>query len=91
MAITAASSTIAVVTVGLAIYAEGQRRVAVEQRDLAESSLDFLVGTFEIANPATENPRTITALTILDRASRTAGAGVPRTTRRGGAAIARHG
>jgi tetratricopeptide (TPR) repeat protein len=74
MVVTAASSTIAVVTVGLAVYAEGQRRVAVEQRDLAESSLDFLVRTFEIANPATENPRTITALTILDRASRTAGA-----------------
>ena len=32
----------------------------------------FLVGTFEVANPATENPRTITALTILDRASRRA-------------------
>ncbi|WP_228242594.1 toll/interleukin-1 receptor domain-containing protein [Porphyrobacter sp. GA68] len=74
MAVTAASSTIALVTIGLAIYAEGQRRVAVEQRDLAESSLDFLVRTFEIANPATENPRTITALTILDRASSTAGA-----------------
>ncbi len=65
----AASSAVAVMTIGLAIYAEGQRRVAVAQRDLAESSLDFLVGTFEVANPATENPRTITALTILDRAS----------------------
>lgn len=65
----AASSSVAVLTIGLAIFAEGQRRVAVAQRDLAESSLEFLVGTFEVANPATENPRTITALTILGRAS----------------------
>jgi tetratricopeptide (TPR) repeat protein len=69
MWITAASLVVAAVTVGLAIYAEGQRRVAVRQRELADKSLDFLIGTFQIANPATENPRTITALTILDRAS----------------------
>jgi tetratricopeptide (TPR) repeat protein len=68
----AAATSVAVVTIGLAIYAEFQRRVAVEQRELADRSLEFLVGTFEIANPATENPRTITALTILDRASRQA-------------------
>ncbi len=66
---TAAASMVALFTLGLAVYAEGQRRVAVEQRDLAESSLEFLIGTFEVANPATENPRTITALTFLDRAS----------------------
>lgn len=65
----AASTAVAVLTIGLAIYAEGQRRIAVAQRDMAESSLEFLVGTFEVANPATENPRTITALTILGRAS----------------------
>lgn len=65
----AASTAVAVLTIGLAIYAEGQRRIAVAQRDMAESSLEFLVGTFEVANPATENPRTITALTILRRAS----------------------
>ena len=67
-----ASSTIAIVTIGLAIYAETQRRAAVEQREMAQSSLDFLIGTFEVANPAKENPRTITALTILDRASKRA-------------------
>ena len=72
MWITAASLAVASVTVGLAIYAEGQRRVAVRQQKLADKSLAFLIGTFEIANPATENPRTITALTILDRASRKA-------------------
>ncbi|MBX7526033.1 tetratricopeptide repeat protein [Qipengyuania vesicularis] len=65
----AASTAVAVVTLGLAIYANEQRRIAVEERDLAESSLEFLTGTFEVANPATENPRTITALTVLDRAS----------------------
>lgn len=69
MYVSAASSAVAVLTIGLAIFAESQRRIAVAQRDLAESSLDFLVGTFEVANPATENPRTITALTILKRAS----------------------
>lgn len=68
----AASTAVAVLTIGLAIYAESQRRIAVAQRDLAESSLSFLIDTFEIANPATENPRTITALTILDRASQRA-------------------
>lgn len=63
------SSAVTLLTLGLAIYAEGQRQVAVAQRDLAENSLAFLTETFEIANPATENPRTITALAILDRAS----------------------
>lgn len=72
-AVTIASLAIAVLTIGLAIYAESQRRVAVRQRQLADKSLDFLVGTFSIANPATENPRTITALTILDRVSKRAG------------------
>lgn len=65
-----ASLTIALITIGLAIYAESQRRVAERQRRLADRSLAFLVDTFSIANPATENPRTITALTILGRASR---------------------
>jgi len=72
MIVTGASLTVAVVTIGLAIYAEAQRREAVRQRQLADRSLEFLVGTFAIANPATENPRTITALTVLDRASKRA-------------------
>jgi len=71
--ITAVSLSIAIVTIGLAIYAEAQRRVAEAQRRLADKSLEFLVNTFAIANPATENPRTITALTILDRVSKRAG------------------
>ncbi|WP_445192270.1 toll/interleukin-1 receptor domain-containing protein [Sphingomonas sp. Tas61C01] len=70
--ITTVAVAVAVFTVGLAIYAEGQRRVAEQQRRLADRSLDFLIGTFNIANPATENPRTITALTVLTRASRSA-------------------
>lgn len=63
-----------VVTSGLAVYAETQRRAATEQRAIAErerdtvsAALDYLVSIFEIANPATENPKTITALTILER------------------------
>lgn len=66
------STAIALVTIGLAIYAESQRRIAERQRRLTDRSLEFLIGTFAIANPATENPRTITALTILDRASKSA-------------------
>ncbi|WP_051272919.1 toll/interleukin-1 receptor domain-containing protein [Sphingomonas phyllosphaerae] len=72
IAVALVSSAIAVVTIGLAVYAEAQRRVAERQQRLADRSLQFLIGTFEIANPATENPRTITALTILQRASRRA-------------------
>jgi len=73
LAVTLASLSVAVLTIGLALYAEGQRRTAERQRRLADRSLEFLIGTFEVANPATENPRTITALTVLERASRRAG------------------
>ncbi|MEM8773242.1 MAG: TIR domain-containing protein, partial [Pseudomonadota bacterium] len=59
---------------GLAIYATFQRDAAIEQRAIAErerdtanASLDFLISIFEVANPETENPKNITALTILDR------------------------
>ncbi len=59
---------------GLAIYAfqqeaiaEQQRAIAEKERDTAAASLEYLVSIFEIANPATENPKTITALTILER------------------------
>ena len=72
MWITGVSLAIMVLTIGLAIYAESQRRIAVRQQQLADRSLEFLIGTFAIANPATDNPRTITALTILNRASRRA-------------------
>lgn len=73
-AITATSVLIAVMTISLAIYAETQRQVAEAQRRLADKSLTFLIDTFAIANPATENPRTITAINILERASRRASA-----------------
>ncbi|NOX94261.1 MAG: toll/interleukin-1 receptor domain-containing protein [Alphaproteobacteria bacterium] len=49
------------------IEANKQRVIAEHERDTATASLDFLVNIFEIANPATENPKTITALTILER------------------------
>ena len=72
--VTAASLAVALVTLGLAFYANNQRIAANEQRviaererDTARASLDYLVNIFEIANPATENPKTITALTILER------------------------
>jgi tetratricopeptide (TPR) repeat protein len=63
-------------TTGLAVYANQQRLVAVEQRRIAEkesaaarAATDYLIGTFELTNPATENPRTVSLLTILDRAA----------------------
>lgn len=65
-----------VAALGLAFYANTQRLAAIEQRRIAETetaasraAADFLVGTFAIANPTTENPRTITALTILGRSA----------------------
>lgn len=68
--------TIAAITMLLALYAVHQRNEARRQRSLAEAqrrtaeaSLDFLIGTFQIANPATENPRTISAVTLLQRVS----------------------
>ncbi len=77
LAITGGSLAIALVTIGLAIYANIQRAEAVRQQLVATRSLDFLIGTFEIANPATENPRSITALTILERASKRAAVELP--------------
>ena len=63
-------------TSGLAFYANQQRVLAVQQRQIAEkeaaaarAATDYLIGTFELTNPATENPRTVSLLTILDRAA----------------------
>ncbi len=47
--------------------AETQRALAEAQSDNATAALDFLVSIFDIADPATENPDTITAMTILRR------------------------
>jgi tetratricopeptide (TPR) repeat protein len=55
-------------TGGLAVYANERRIEAEHETAAARAAADFLVGTFSLANPATDNPRTITALTILDRA-----------------------
>jgi tetratricopeptide (TPR) repeat protein len=64
------------VTGGLAFYANSLRIEANQQRAIAQheaaaarAASDYLVGTFELSNPATENPRTITALTILGRSA----------------------
>lgn len=65
-----------VVTGGLAFYANSlrieanaQRAIAQHEAAAARAAADYLVGTFELSNPATENPRTITALTILGRSA----------------------
>ncbi|HEY3948786.1 toll/interleukin-1 receptor domain-containing protein [Phenylobacterium sp.] len=68
-----------VVTGGLAFYANSLRIEANNQRTIAQheaaaarAASDYLVGTFELSNPAVENPRTITAMTILDRSAQRA-------------------
>lgn len=65
-----------VLTGALAFYANAARIEANTQREIAQreataarTASDYLVGTFELSNPATENPRTITALTILGRSA----------------------
>jgi tetratricopeptide (TPR) repeat protein len=61
---------------GLALYANARRIEANQQRQIAEresatarATSDYLVETFTISNPATENPRTITAVTMLARSA----------------------
>lgn len=63
-------------TSGLAAYAYLQRNEAVRQRAIAEresetarATADYLIGTFQLVNPATENPRTISAFEILSRSA----------------------
>ena len=75
-AVTAGATCGMVITGGLAFYANERRIEANEQRVIAQreaaaarAASDYLVGTFELSNPATENPRTITALTILGRSA----------------------
>lgn len=53
---------------GLALYANQRREEADRESAAARAASDFLVGTFALTNPATENPRTISALSILQRA-----------------------
>lgn len=74
--ITTASVLGMLAALALAYYANTQRIAAIKQRNIAETestaaraAADYLIGTFELANPATENPRTITALTILGRSA----------------------
>jgi tetratricopeptide (TPR) repeat protein len=76
MAITSASVIGMLAAGALALYANARRIEANTQRKIAEresaaarAASDYLVGTFELSNPATENPRTITALTILQRSA----------------------
>jgi tetratricopeptide (TPR) repeat protein len=72
--IAAASASGMVVTGALALYAnvqriEAQRQTRIAERETAASraSSDFLIGTFRLTNPAKEDPRTVTALSILER------------------------
>lgn len=47
--------------------ASNERAIAEKQRDTANAALNYLVSIYKLANPATENPKTITAVTILER------------------------
>ena len=77
LAMLASGATAGMVLTGaLALYANASRIEANRQREIAQreaaaalAASDYLVGTFELTNPATENPRTITALTILGRSA----------------------
>lgn len=76
VALTAASVTGMVFAGGLAFYANSRRIEANHQREIAvreaaasRAASDYLIGTFKLSNPATENPRTVTALTILGRSA----------------------
>jgi tetratricopeptide (TPR) repeat protein len=55
---------------GLTTYAFQQRARAVSEAETSRQVADFLVGLFEVSNPATQNPRTITALEILERGAK---------------------
>lgn len=74
----ASASGVGMVLAGaLALYANVQRIEAVKQRQIADresaasrAASDFLIGTFRLTNPATEDPKTVTALSILDRGAR---------------------
>jgi tetratricopeptide (TPR) repeat protein len=77
LAMISTGATIGMVfAVGLALYANSQRLEAVAQRKIAEresatarAAADYLVDTFKLSNPGVDNPREITALTILGRSA----------------------
>jgi tetratricopeptide (TPR) repeat protein len=77
LAMISTGATIGMVfAIGLAVYANSQRLEAVAQRKIAEresatarAAADYLVDTFKLSNPGVDNPREITALTILGRSA----------------------
>lgn len=76
LALTTASVIGMIFAGGLAFYANARRIEANDQREIAvreaaasRAASDYLIGTFKLSNPATENPRTVTALTILGRSA----------------------
>jgi tetratricopeptide (TPR) repeat protein len=63
-----------VLTGALALYAnqrrieaDEQRRIAQKETATARATSDYLIGTYKLINPATENPRSISALMLLSR------------------------
>lgn len=72
--IVAGSAVGMVMTASLAVYAETQRQRAEQQAATAEAAVDYLVGMFEIVDSGTENPNTVTAVSLLQRSARQAAA-----------------
>ncbi len=77
IAIAVASTVGMVLMAALAVFGFVQRNEAVRQRAIAEQetasleqTVTFLIDIFQVSNPATENPRNITALQILERGAR---------------------
>jgi tetratricopeptide (TPR) repeat protein len=56
-------------TGALALYANARRIEADRESATARATSDYLVATFALANPTTENPRAVTAYTILERSA----------------------
>ena len=56
-------------TGALALYANARRIEADRESATARATSDYLVATFALANPTNENPRAVTAYTILERSA----------------------
>ena len=65
--IATAASVGMVLTGGLAIYANSRRIEAERETATSRATSDFLIRSFALVSPETDNPRTITALAILQR------------------------
>jgi tetratricopeptide (TPR) repeat protein len=71
--ISLASFLAAVFAVGLAVYADAQRKLAEREAATAQAVSDFLVESFKSANSAQQNPNEVSARSILDSGAKRLG------------------